>query len=102
MTFRVSKYAHNSWKIAAWDKNIKYNNYKVDYFNFYGFLIMTACVLNFTMGIHFYKEMINENKIIQEKVKFLNFIISLKKENINKWLLTTWYFRRVGRTPIKV
>jgi hypothetical protein len=88
MTFRISKYAHNSWKTAAFDKNIKYNYYKVDYFNIYGFLLFTGGIINFLLGVSFYKDIVNENKIIQESVK-IKIYFSLKFENLNKWLLIT-------------
>ncbi len=74
MTFRVSKYTYNSWKTAAHDKNIIFIFKNNSYFNVFGVLMLTASIINFILGINYVRQLVKDNRVVQEKVNIINLI----------------------------
>ena len=70
MTFRISKYTYNSWKTAAADKNkilVQKNSMELSK---WGVLFFTAIMINLYLGVGFYKQLVRENRLVQQKVYF--------------------------------
>ncbi len=71
MTFRVSKYTYNCWKTAAEDKNVIFNFKNNFYFNIFGVLMLTASVMNIILGINYVRQLVKDNRLVQEKVNLI-------------------------------
>ena len=68
MTFRISKYTYNSWKIASDDKNIFFK-YKTNPFKFSSFaVIFLLCYANIAIGFIFYRNIITDNNLNAKQV----------------------------------
>jgi hypothetical protein len=72
MTFRISKYTFNSWKTAASDKNRTLVEKHNILFTKWNALFLTAIMINMYLGVGFFKQLVRENRLVQQKVKLNN------------------------------
>ncbi len=66
MTFRISKYSYNSYKLPALDKNnwlLLPNNKIITFWNMMTFLFFN---LNFFCGFMLHRKLVKENNLVKE------------------------------------
>jgi hypothetical protein len=68
MTFRISKYTYNSWKTPARDKNKSFVDKHHMALSKWSILFLTAIMINTYLGVGFYKQLVRENRLVQQKV----------------------------------
>jgi hypothetical protein len=72
MTFRVSKYSFNSWKIYSEDKNIIFlSTNQLTYLSFSAGFLFFATVLSMMLGVNIVKRAVADNILLKEKVKLI-------------------------------
>ncbi len=67
MTFRVSKYAFNSWKSVANDKNASFILKHRREFKLVTFIIVLLGIFNIRGGVTLHKNIVKQNNLIQKQ-----------------------------------
>ena len=66
MTFRISKYAYNSYKLPAMDKNLPYFHDGRKIFNFWNVAAFIFIQANFLLGFMLHRKLVKENNYVKE------------------------------------
>ena len=75
MTFRISKYSHNSWKKASPEKNYVLIYKYRSHVTIFGFIYYILALANLKLGFIFYKSVINDNNLTSEMVNIFRIFL---------------------------
>ena len=66
MTFRISKYTYNSYKVPAWDKNLANFHDGRKIISFWNVVAFLFIQVNFICGFMLHRKLVKENNLVKE------------------------------------
>lgn len=66
MTFRISKYSYNSYKLPTLDKNSLFILPKKKIFTFWNMMGLLFVQINFLCGFMLHRKLVKENNLVKE------------------------------------